>query len=198
MELDEMKSLWVDMSEKLERQKLLTDKVVLEMTQKKYRTKLNYISVPETVGTIICFAGAAYAMVNFNKLDTWYLALCGVICVSFCIILPILSMRSISRMKKIDINHNSYKESLKLYAKSKDAFVKVQKAGYYLGFIFSLAVLPVAGKLLRNKDLLLEARLWIWYIPLAIAFQILFSKWVFKHYTSATKGARSLLEELQD
>jgi len=197
MELDEMKSLWEDMSEKLERQKLLTDKVVLEMTQKKYRAKLNYISVPETVGTIICFAMAVYVLVNFDKLDTWYLALCGVISVSFCVILPILSLRSISRMKKIDVKHNSYKESLKLYAQSKDAFVKVQKAGYYLGFIFSLTVLPVAGKLLRNKDLLLEARLWIWYIPLAIAFQFLFSKWVFKQYTSAAKGARSLLEELK-
>ena len=141
---------------------------------------------------------ALFALVNFYKLDTWYLALCGIICISFCIILPFLSMRSIGRMKKINISENSYKDSLKQYAREKDNFIKVQKAGYYLGFVFSLAVLPVAGKLMRDKDLLLDSKLWIWYIPIALIFQFLFSKWVWKHYTSVTKSARNLLEELRE
>ena len=54
-------------------------------------------------------------------------------------------------MKQIDLGNNSYKDSLIQYAKEKDRFVKIQKAGYYLGFIFSLAVLPVAGKLMRGE-----------------------------------------------
>ncbi len=186
------------MSEELDRQKLLTDKMVVEMTQQKYRDKLSQISLPETVGTFICFAMAAYALFNFNKLDTWYLVLCGVISISFCLILPILSLRSIHKLKQIDLGNNSYKESLIRYAKEKDRFVKIQKAGYYLGFVFSLAVLPVAGKLMRDKDLLLDAKLWIWYIPLALVFHFLFSKWVWKHYSSVARGARNLLEELKD
>ena len=193
-----MKGLWKNMSEELDRQKLLTDKMVVEMTQQKYRDKLSQISLPETVGTFICFAMAAYALFNFNKLDTWYLVLCGVISISFCLILPILSLRSIHKLKQIDLGNNSYKESLIRYAKEKDRFVKIQKAGYYLGFVFSLAVLPVAGKLMRDKDLLLDAKLWIWYIPLALVFHFLFSKWVWKHYSSIARGARNLLEELKD
>ena len=168
------------------------------MTRRKYKDKLRGISLPESIGTIICFAMALFALVNFYKLDTWYLALCGIICISFCIILPFLSMRSIGRMKKINISENSYKDSLKQYAREKDNFIKVQKAGYYLGFVFSLAVLPVAGKLMRDKDLLLDSKLWIWYIPIALIFQFLFSKWVWKHYTSVTKSARNLLEELRE
>ena len=198
MELEEMKGLWKNMSEELDRQKLLTDKMVVEMTQQKYREKLSQISLPETVGTFICFAMAAYALFNFNKLDTWYLVLCGVISISFCLILPILSLRSIHKLKQIDLGNNSYKESLIRYAKEKDRFVKIQKAGYYLGFVFSLAVLPVAGKLMRDKDLLLDAKLWIWYIPLALVFHFLFSKWVWKHYSSIARGARNLLEDLKD
>lgn len=198
MELEEMKGLWENMSEELERQKLLTDKMVVEMTRQKYRGKLSQISLPETVGTVICFAMAAYALFNFEKLDTWYLALCGIISVTFCIVLPVLSLRSIDRMKQINLGQNSYRETLIQYAKEKDRFVKVQKAGYYLGFVFSLAVLPVAGKLMRDKDLILDAKLWIWYIPLALIFHFLFSKWVWKHYSSAAKGARNLLDELKD
>lgn len=198
MDLEEMKGLWKNMSEELDRQKLLTDKMVVEMTQQKYRDKLSQISLPETVGTFICFAMAAYALFNFNKLDTWYLVLCGVISISFCLILPILSLRSIHKLKQIDLGNNSYKESLIRYAKEKDRFVKIQKAGYYLGFVFSLAVLPVAGKLMRDKDLLLDAKLWIWYIPLALVFHFLFSKWVWKHYSSIARGARNLLEDLKD
>ena len=198
MELEEMKGLWENMSEELERQKLLTDKMVVEMTRQKYRGKLSQISLPETVGTVICFAMAAYALFNFEKLDTWYLALCGIISVAFCIVLPVLSLRSIDRMKQINLEQNSYRETLIQYAKEKDRFVRVQKAGYYLGFVFSLAVLPVAGKLMRDKDLILDAKLWIWYIPLALIFHFLFSKWVWKHYSSAAKGARNLLDELKD
>lgn len=197
MEIEEMKGLWNSMSEELDRQKLLTDKMILEMTQQKYRDKLKGISLPETVGAIVCFAMAAYALVNFGKLDTWYLALCGAISISFCLILPILSMRSIFRMRKIDITGSSYKEALEQYAREKDTFIKVQKAGFYLGFIFSLAVLPVAGKLMKDKDLLLDSKIWIWYIPLALAFHFLFSKWVWKHYASVTRGAKTLLEEIK-
>lgn len=198
MELEEMKGLWENMSEELDRQKLLTDKMVVEMTQQKYRDKLSQISLPETVGTIICFAMAGYALINFGKLDTWYLMLCGVLSISFCIILPILSMRSIRKLKKIDLRKSSYKESLVEYAKEKDRFVKVQKVSYYLGFIFSLAVLPVAGKLMKDKDLLMDSKLWVWYIPLALIFHFLFSKWVWKHYSSITKKAHSLLEDLRE
>jgi hypothetical protein len=198
MELEEMKGLWENMSEELDRQKLLTDKMVVEMTQQKYRDKLSQISLPETVGTIICFAMAGYALINFGKLDTWYLMLCGVLSISFCIILPILSMRSIRKLKKIDLRKSSYRDSLVEYAKEKDRFVKVQKVSYYLGFIFSLAVLPVAGKLMKDKDLLMDSKLWIWYIPLALVFHFLFSKWVWKHYSSITKKAHSLLEDLRE
>lgn len=198
MELDEMKGLWENMSQELDRQKLLTDKMVVAMTHEKYRNRLRGISVPETVGTVICFMMAVYVLLNFAKLDTGYLVLCGIISVSFLLILPILSMRSILRLKKLDIMKSSYREVLEQYARDKDNFVRVQKTAFYLGFIFALAVLPVAGKLMRNKDLLLDGKLWIWYIPLALVFHFLFSKWVLKHYSSVTKSARNLLDELKD
>jgi UDP-N-acetylmuramyl pentapeptide phosphotransferase/UDP-N-acetylglucosamine-1-phosphate transferase len=198
MELDEMKGLWENMSQELERQRLLTDKMVVEMTRNKYKNQLRGISWPEMAGTAICFAIASYVIVNFDQLDTWYLALCGVVSICFCLILPILSMRSIWRMKKIDLSNNSYKETLEHYAREKDTFMKVQKAGFYLGFIFALCFLPVAGKLMNGKDLLLDGKLWTWGLPILLVFHFLFSKWVWKHYSSVTRNARNLLDELKD
>ena len=197
MELDEMKGLWENMSSELSRQKLLTDKMVVEMTRQKYRNQLRSISLPEMVGTVVCFAMAVYILFNFGQLDTWYLALCGILSASFCLVLPILSMRSILRLGKIDL-HSSYRETLKQYALEKGRFVRIQKAAFYLGFIFLLVVLPVAGKLMKDKDLLLDGKLWIWYIPFGLIFHFLFSKWVWKHYSSVTENARNLLEELKD
>ena len=196
MEIEEMKTLWENMSQELDRQKLLTDKMVLEMTQKKYKDTLRSISLPETAGAIICFAMALFIIFNFGKLDTWYLILCGLVSIGFCVILPILSMQSIIRMKKIDVSGNSYKESLKQYAHEKRQFIKVQKTAYYFGFVFALTVLPVFGKIMKDKDFLLDSKLWIWYIPMAVIFHFLFSKWVYRHYTSITKGAQKLLDDL--
>lgn len=196
MELEEMKTLWGNMSQELDRQKLLTDQLVVEMTQKKYKDTLRGISLPETVGTLICFGMAIYVLLNFSKLDTWYLVLCGVISISFCIVLPIVSMKSILKMKKIDISRYSYKELLKQYAHEKNQFIKIQKVAYYLGFVFALVVLPVAGKLMKDKDLLLDSKLWIWYVPIAIIFHFLFSKWVYRYYSTVVKGAQKLLDDL--
>lgn len=197
MELEEMKAQWENMSQELDKQKLLTDRIVVDMTRRKFKEKLRGISVPETVGTVICFAMAIFLILNFTKLDTWYLILCGILSIGFCITLPILSMRSIGKMKKIDISDSSYRESLEQYAREKNLFVKIQKTGYYGGFIFALTILPAIGKITRDKDFLMESRLWIWYIPLIIIFHFLFSKWVFKHYSAIAKSATNLLEDLR-
>ena len=42
MELEEMKVLWQEMSQQVEKQKSLTDKLIIEMTQQKYAQKFEY------------------------------------------------------------------------------------------------------------------------------------------------------------
>ena len=38
-----MKSLWNDMSQKVDQQKVLTDKLIIDMTQERYENKLRQI-----------------------------------------------------------------------------------------------------------------------------------------------------------
>ena len=70
MELEELRNEWQEMSKEIEKQKILTDKLIIDMTQKKYKNKLNSISIPETIGTVICFAAAIYIFINFSHLGS--------------------------------------------------------------------------------------------------------------------------------
>ena len=197
MELEKLRSEWQEMSKEIEKQKILTDKLIIDMTQKKYKNKLKLISIPESIGTVICFAASLYIFINFSKLDNWHLQLSGVFTALFCVVLPILSMRSVFDMQKINMSTSNYKQSLERFAKNKKQFVLIQKASFYLSFILVIVSLPVAAKLMNGKDLFLESKAWLWYIPFGFLFLYLFSKWVFKHYKKTTQFAEELLKDLE-
>ncbi|MEP3380166.1 MAG: hypothetical protein ABJO28_06260, partial [Maribacter dokdonensis] len=84
MELEEMKSLWEDMSQKVDQQKVLTDQLIMDMTKERYENRMRRISVPETISALICFAAVIYLISNFNLLDVWYLQLTGVLTIVAC------------------------------------------------------------------------------------------------------------------
>lgn len=196
MELEELRSEWQEMSTELKKQKILTDKLIIDMTQKKYNNKLKSISIPETIGSVVCFAAAIYILMNFGEFDTWYIQLSGLFSALFCIVLPIISLRSIFGMQKLNMSTSNYKQSLERFAKNKKQFVWIQKVSFYLSFVLVIVSLPVAAKLMNGKDLFLESKVWLWYIPFGFIFLYIFSKWVFKHYKKTTDSAESLLKEL--
>lgn len=200
MELEEMQAVWTQMSDKIEKQKKLTDKMIIMMTQEKYRNKLNKIAYPETIGAVICYAIVVLILVNITKLDNWYSLLCGVICILVLSVLPILSLKTIHRIKNIDIVANSYKDTLLEYAKQKKSFQKSMKLGYYLGFVLMFAIMPVTTKIIKGKDLFENTKS-IWpfaiAIPLAIVFFIYFSKWAIRCYNNNINSAESLIKDIE-
>ncbi len=197
MEIEEMKGLWNEMSQRIDSQKVLTDKLVIQMTKQRYTNKLKAISIPESIGTVVCFASAVYIFMNFGRLDTWYLQLFGFFVIAYSVILPVLSLRSVKKMKNIDIAGNTYKDSLMEFAKSKKQFMFIQKLSYYLSFILVLIILPVFAKLMRNTDIFQESMIWVWYAPFGILFLYFFSMWVYKGYKKATVSAEEILKELE-
>ena len=89
MDLEEIQTIWSEMSDQLEQQKKLTNELIMKMTQERYRTKFDKITFYESIGAVICFLAAIYFLVNINKLDTWYLLACGIFTIAFLILLPI-------------------------------------------------------------------------------------------------------------
>ena len=197
-----MKTLWDEMSLKVENQKILTDKIIMEMTQERYKNKFKKISTYETIGAVVCFIAAVAILVNFNKLDTWYLMLCGFFTILYLLLLPISVLRSISKIKAIKIAENSYKETLIKFTKRKKQMLFIQQLGIYINFIFLIFFFPVAEKLLSNKDIFTSNNnnAWSWQIPvlsIAIIVMILMSRWGYKCYKNIAKSAEITLKELE-
>ncbi|MDH7445569.1 hypothetical protein [Aquimarina sp. 2201CG14-23] len=200
MELEEMQSVWSEISGQLEKQKKLTDKMIIMMTQEQYRKKWNKIAYPEIFGSIICFSVALLIFINIDKLETWYNILFGLASASILITLPILSLRSINKMSGINFSNNSYKDTLIQYTKNKKQFQSLQKVAYYLSFILIFLILPVTSKIMGGKDMFTGIKnLWalIIFIPIGILFFVFFTKWVRKCYGNNINEAENILKDLQ-
>jgi hypothetical protein len=196
MEFEEMQSVWQEMSAEIEKQKKITDSIIIKMTKSNYRSRLNNIRIPEMAGAFVCIAAVFFIVLNFQQLNNWYLAACGITCSLILILLPVLSLRSIHNLQAINITDNNYKQSLSDYARGKMQFVFVRKLSFYLGAILLLVTLPVMGKLIGGKDLFVTTHIWMYYV-IGYPFFYAFSKWVFKKYTKSTNDAEKLLKELE-
>lgn len=199
MELEEMQATWSQMSDQLENQKRLTNKLIMEMTKERYKNKIGILSKYEGIGSVICFIVAILLISRFSELDTWYLLASGIFTILYLIILPVVVLLSISDMKSIDLTNSTYKDTFIAYTKKKRQFLLIQKTGIYLNFILLVVSLPVVVKVFKGKDIFLtNIDLLYWYIPIMAVFLILFSIWGYGKYKRVTDSASHILEELED
>jgi hypothetical protein len=197
MQLEEMQTLWGEMSIAVEKQKKLTDSLILKMIRADYRNKLNKILIPEAISTLIAFAAVLYILLNLQKLTTWYLLACGITTVLILVVLPILSIRSIYKMKAVNILSNGLKHSLQEYSKQKLRWVSIQKTSFYLGAILMVVTLPAVCQIISGVDVFTKTKLWLGY-AIAFPFYYAFAKWVLNYYTKTTVAAEAILKELED
>lgn len=199
MELEEMQATWSQMSDQLENQKKLTNKLIMEMTKERYKNKIGILSKYEGLGAVICFIAAILLISRFYELNTWYLIASGIFTVCYLIVLPVIVLRSISSMKSIDLINNTYKETLIAYTIKKRQFLLTQKVGIYLNFILLVVSLPVMVKVFKGKDIFItNINLIYWYIPIMTVFLLLFSIWGYGKYKKVTASASHILEELEN
>ncbi len=196
MELDEMKILWEEMNQKIEKQKTLTNTIIMEMTKTRYKNKFNKITAFETAGTVICFGMVLAIIFNFEKLDTWYLAGSGIFAIAFLIGLPFAVLSQLYQIRNLNIGMGDFKEVLNQYAKHQHVLLLIQRIGIYMNVVFMFVSLLLAGKIMNNKDLMLEGPVWFWMIPAGIVLY-LFSRWSYRHYERITKSAEDILKELE-
>ncbi|WP_299799589.1 hypothetical protein [uncultured Maribacter sp.] len=199
MELEELQSAWTQMSDELNHQKKLTNQIILDMTKQKYQNKFTTITKYETIGAVVCFAIALFVLINFGKLDTWYLQICGVLTLSFLIVLPVMVLTTLKKIKNIDILNGSYKENLKFYLKTKNRLLRLQQVGIAVGFVGLLFIVPVTSKIISNKNVFLTSLKTEQYVIFAITMiaMVFFCKWAYKGYVKVTQSAQELIQELE-
>lgn len=197
MEIEELQSVWSEMSDQLEKQKNLTNELIMEMTQNRYSTKFDKLALYETIGAVICFVMAIYLLVNITKLDTWYLLSCGIFTIAFLIILPLITLGLLGKIKRINIVKNSFKETIVSYTKTRNQLLLMQRVGIYLSFILVFTCLPVFSKIMKNKDLFLQTSTLFIYLPVMGIFMFFFSRWGYRCYKNVTNSAENILKELE-
>lgn len=197
MEIEELQTVWSEMSDQLEKQKKLTNELIMQMTQDRYRTKFDKITFYETIGAIVCFVMAIYLLVNIDKLDTWYLLSCGIFTITLLIILPVITLGLLGKIKRINILKNSFKETIVGYTKAKNQLLLTQRVGIYLSFILVFTCLPVFSKIMKNKDLFLQTEAWLIYLPIMAVFLFFFTRWGYKCYKNITNSAENILKQLE-
>jgi len=194
-----MKSLWEDMSQKIDQQKVLTDPIIREMTQKRYSKEVRFITISESIGIVVAISILIYLLLNFDKLDTWYLMMFGIIAVLTLLVMPIVSLKSMKILTQINIAHDNYKQSLINFAKGKKQHLLTQQIGAYLSIPILLIFIILTQKIVNNNDLLIDKDLSVyWYIlPIGIAFQFLLSKWILRKHKKTINSAETILKELK-
>lgn len=200
MELEEMKTLWEEMSARVEKLELVNEQNIMEMTQQNYTKKFDKLLFYERSGAAICFIMGIVLLLNITKLDTWYLMACGIFSVVTLLILPVISLRSLKRMTNLNLSQNSYKETLIRFKKSRDRVLLLQRGGVILSILLALVVIPVMDKIFNGNDFFTKEISTGYWIFLAVAMVALFffARWGYGCYKSVSRSAENVLKELEE
>lgn len=200
MDITEIQSIWSEMSIELEKQKKLTNEIILKMTQQQYKDQMNKIKYPEILGGLVCLAAALLILFHFYELNTWPLRVCGVISLLVIIILPILSFKAIKQMDSVNIIESDYKQALTDFAKGKQQFLNVQKLSVYLGFVLLLTSSVVFAKLMGGENILSTEKMksMLISLPFGLIFFIFFTRWVVKRSKTKLNSVAHILEKLDE
>jgi hypothetical protein len=197
MELEEMKQAWNAMSKRVEKQEILNQQIIEKMTNDQYQNNLKKIALPEFIGTIICYLGAAYLSVNVPKLDEPLIQFFGVISIALLLILPIISLQSVRAMRKVNLAAQTYLETIQIFGKQKLRFQKLQKLNVSLGLFLMVIGVPVLFSI-PGVSLKPSPLFWLLYFPLGVMFFLGFSYWVLKYYNRKLKATERMLAEVNE
>jgi len=196
MELEEMKATWETLSKKIENQEKLSKQIIEKMMEQRYKSKLNRIACSEYIGTLICFIGAAFMIVNFNRLGQITMQVFGILSIAYLFIMPIISITIIKGLKRINISSMTYSETIQDYIQKKIRFQKFQKLNGPVGCAFMVVSFPVMLSMMGKSVADLPLYVWIIICPVMIILYFIFYRWVLIHYNRVLKEAEKELSEL--
>lgn len=197
MELEDIQATWAQMSDQLEKQKILTNEIIMKMAQQDYKNRFDKIVGYESIGAFITYAAAALILFNFKDLDTWPLRICGVLTLVMMVVLPFFSLKYLRELRNIDLAEKNYKETIRVFAKRKQRFNRLLKLSVYMGFILMIIIIPVTNKLFNGIDVFAAPikKFWWWFLPIGFVLYYLFTKRIVACYTANIQKAAHILKE---
>ena len=198
MELEEMKIVWEELSTRLDQQQKLTHEIIIKMTQQQYQQKVNKIFYPEVIGSFICFTTALFILFHFNRLNTLLSFSLGIFSVLILISIALLTLYTMFNLKNLDLAQSTPREILDAYHQKRRIVRQGQKAGLLLSLFLIFTILPVFAKIGSGKDILPNAQVWWWYLPI-MAFLFLGLVFFFgRFYANVFSQTEKLIKDLDN
>ncbi|PZX51955.1 hypothetical protein [Algoriphagus chordae] len=197
MELDEMKSLWADLSLQVEKQDKIQKELLMEITKKKFRSKLNAIRIPEIIGSLFCVGYAMYLLSHFSDFELWYNQIFALISIFILLALPTASLSAINGMRNLKVESESPSKILEEFLLSKQRFLKVQRYSIVLGGILMLALISPIAELNGSIEKISNPIFWLFYLIIGPVFMYILSKWAYKKYKGTIDSSEKMLQELE-
>ncbi|MFN3997618.1 hypothetical protein [Algoriphagus sp.] len=194
MELEEMKSIWEDLSGKVENQEKIKKEELMKMTKKNYQNRLFSIYFPEILGSVICFGYAGYFIFQIGKLELPINQVLAVFNTVMMITLPTISLWTLARLNSLKITDESPSLLVEKFKKEKAFFWKFQQFNLMLSGLFVVSILPPLAELLGKKDLILEPIFWMVYVPLGLLSVYIFGRITIRKYYKSLQEAQHLIE----
>lgn len=197
MELEELKKLWEGTSDKLKQQEQLTKNLLEEVTEHKYHSKLHKIKTSELIGAIICYLGALYLILNFQKIAPLTEQIFALIAILLLVSLPVISLMRLKAMQQVPVSSKTYIETLSGFKKSRIQFIKFQRLTVSLGLFLLVIAIPVLAAI-KGIDLSETEHFWTLTFPIGIIAFVGFAFWVLRSYTKTLKAAEQMLSEIKN
>lgn len=197
MELEEIKKLWEGMSEKVEKQELLTNQLIEKVTEQKYHSKLNKIRYSEIIGVIICYLGAIYLIMHFMEIRPLAEKIFALIAIGLLLVLPVISLRYLSGLQKLKISSKTYLETINDFGKRKIRFQKFQKLNISLGLFLMIVAIPVLSSI-KGTDLSESENFWTLTFPISIIAFLGFAFWILRSYRKTLDATEKMLSEINN
>ena len=194
MELDDFKnSLNVESNEEAQH---LTPKIIDQMIERKYYSKMKRIAYAEYIGVAICLLAATFIGLNFYKLDTSFLKATGIVSIFTLLIISIISLVSLWAFNNIRDVNKPFVETLKTFATHKLRFYKLQKVNVVLSYLLLVTIIILISKLFNDIDVTGNKYFWIFSFTFGYIFLLFYSRWVMKYYKKTLLQTEELLKEL--
>ena len=198
MELDELKSDWENRNNRPTNQNSLTSKMIDQMIQTKYDSKLNKIRYPEIGGGLVCAIAIVFIACNFNELDTSVTRCMGAIAIVLLLLLPILSFLSLSKLNFESAVNESHVEVLQQFAIDRLRFQRYQKMNVTLCYLLMVAIIILLPKFFYGKDMVINKAFWTFAFSFGYIFLLVFSGLISRYYGRSLNQAEELLREIKD
>lgn len=197
MELEEMKNMWKGLDKRVEKQEIMTSQLLERMMKQKYHSKLNKIGYSEYLGTIVCYIGATYLIMNFTRIADTLMQIFAIIAIALLFILPLISLKSLRTIKSINIPSETYLEAINTFTNQKIKFQKLQKLNVSLGLSLMLIAIPVLSAI-QGTDLSQAPYFWTLIFPLVVLFFLTFAYWVLRFYNKVLNETEKILSDIND